>query len=165
MFDEMLAIKRFREQQAELALLRQRQRRIEAIKKAEKARERLKSYQDWAEKKEQLMYRDLCSKIVLPREIGNVLTEVADMKMNEGLYVSAVDSADNDVTQEEHTLAECRELHEKTVRMTGKFTEIASVYWDKFEQEKLKFEDNELEEAAAVSKRNIDMDFDDFEAA
>ena len=161
MFDEMLAIKRFREQQAELALLRQRQRRLEALEQVNIARESLKKYQVFAEEKERGLYRDLCEKLVQPREIENVLIEVAEMKVNEHSYATAVETAVDVVDQENETLTECRLLHEQTVRMTGKFTEIASVYWDQFAQEKLKLEDNELEEVAAISKRNGDMSFED----
>jgi type III secretion protein O len=163
MFDEMLSIKRFREKQAELALLRQRQRRSIAIVKADETRVRLEKYRDWAQKKEKAMYSSLCSQIVRPRDIESVLAEVAELRVSEGHYVSAVNLADEELKQEAHALDERRVEHEYTVRMTRKFTEIAEVYWESMAQEAMKVEDNELEEIAGISKESFFSAFDESE--
>lgn len=150
MFDDMLAIKRFREQQAELALLRQRQRRVMAENVVETARISLERYQDWAQEHEQSLYRELCGRIVRPRDINEVLEQVAEMKTGETRHVSALESAREMLEQEIVVLGERRGEHAQTVRMTGKFLELAQSYWDEVSQQRNRTEDDELEEVASL---------------
>lgn len=156
MFDQMLGIKRFREQQAELALMRQRQRRANAVREADEAQNRLATYRDWAKEQEQSMYRDLCNRIVRPRDIENVLSEVAGLRRDESDYASVWRSASETVDLETQVLGECRNAHELTVKSTKKFTEVAEVYWDDLAQMQNKKEDNELEEIASLSRGGAD---------
>lgn len=150
MFDEMLGIKRIREQQSELALVRQQQRRVEAVQEAEKARDRFSRYRDWAKMTEQSMYRDLCERVVRPREIEAVLNEVADFKKNESHYASAWEAAKERVDEETKLLSDCRSVHADMVRLTEKFSEFAKAYWNDIAQEQNKKEDGELEEMASL---------------
>lgn len=151
MFVEMLAIKHFREQQAELTLSRQRQRRVEAVQEADQARRLLETYRDWAQEQERSMYRDLCERVVRPRDIEDVLSQVANLRKNEVYYASESKSADEKLGHETQVLAECQGAHAQTVRMTKKFTELAEAYWDDVAQIQNKKEDNELEEVASLS--------------
>ncbi|MVW78585.1 type III secretion system stalk subunit SctO [Bordetella sp. 02P26C-1] len=158
MFDEMLAIKRFREQQAELALLRQRQRRAEAEDKVETARVSLAKYQDWAQEHERALFRELCERIVRPRDIQDVLGKVAEMKLDESQYASALEAARETLEQEIVTLGERREEHVQTVRMTGKFLELAQSHWDEMAQQESRKEDGALEEVASLLWERPDSD-------
>lgn len=150
MFDEMLAIKRFREQQAELALLRQQQRRAQAEDKVDAARVTLEKYKDWAQEHERTLFRELCERIVRPREIQEVLGKVAELKHNENGYACALEEARETLQEENIVLGERRNEHAHTVRMTGKFFELAQTYWDEVAQQRDRTEDSELEEVASL---------------
>lgn len=158
MFDEMLAIKRFREQQAELALLRQRQRRAQAEDQADAARVTLEKYQDWAQEHERTLFRELCERIVRPRDIHEVLGKVAEMKLSENQYVHALETARETLEEEIVVLGERRSEHAQTVRMTGKFLELAQSYWDEVAQQQNRTEDGELEEVASLLWERPDID-------
>ena len=82
-FDELLAIKRFREGQAEIAVSRQRLRQAEADAARQASEQALTDFREAAERREREMYRDLCSRVVRVREIENVLQGVAGLREGE----------------------------------------------------------------------------------
>lgn len=157
-FNEMLAIKRFREQQAELAFIRQRHRRAEAERESEQAEDRLDKFRKWARAREQSMYTELCDRVVRVREIENVLQEVADLRKNESDYESALQQADETLDQETEALSESRQTHMQTVRMSNKFVELANVHQDGVILMQNSKEDQELEEVASLVRERSDWD-------
>lgn len=82
-FDELLAIKRFREGQAEIAVSRQRLRHAEADAARLASEQALADFRDESERRERAMYRDLCSRVVRVREIEDVLQGVAGLREGE----------------------------------------------------------------------------------
>lgn len=151
MFSELLRIKRFREQQAELAFMRQRQRRAEAQERANKARDSLQTFRDYARAQEQSMYAGLCERVVRVRDIDTVLQEVAQMRKDEGYYESALQQADDALTQEIDALSDCRRTHTHTVRLSNKFLELVQAHQDEESQLQNNQEEQELEEVAALA--------------
>lgn len=151
-FDELLSIKRFREDQAELAFRQQRQACHEAEQEAETARQQLKSFQQWAERHELELYNDLCSRAVRIREIEQVLEDVAFMRSNEEAHRQAVEEARQRHEHELEALASCRELHRDACRQTEKFIELARLHLHEQLQELEKKEDLEMEEAAMLAR-------------
>ena len=124
-FDELLAIKRFREGQAEIAVSRQRLRHAEADAAKRGSEAALVSYRDEAERHEQAMYSDLCSRVVRVREIENVLQGVAGLREGERQHEQAVETAAQQLEHESKALAASRQQHQQAVRLTGKFVELA----------------------------------------
>lgn len=149
MFNELLAIKQFREQQAELAFMRQRRRRVAAEQETEKARNRLDRFREWAQAREQSMYAGLCERVVRVREIETVLQEVAQLRQDEISYESILQKADEALDQEIKVLGECRQTHMQAMRMRTKFVELATAYEDDLVQLQNNQEDQELEEVAS----------------
>ena len=158
MFDQMLAIKRFREQQAELAFTRQRLRRAEAEKATEMAHDRLEEFRDWARARERSMYDDLCVRVVRVREIEHVLHEVSSLRRDEGHYETALRDAGEILDKETQVLGACRQAHMQTVRMSNKFVELANVYEEGMLQMQNSKEDQELEEVASLVRDRYDWD-------
>jgi len=156
MFDQMLAIKRFREQQAELEFIRQRLRRTEAEQETEKAQDRLNEFRDWAREREAAMYDDLCERVVRVREIEGVLYEVSQLRKDEGYYESVLHKANDTLEEETHVLSERRQAHMQTVRMSNKFVELANVYHEGETQIRNNKEDLELEEVASLVRDRVD---------
>lgn len=151
MFSELLTIKRLRENEAELAFMRQRQRRTEAQERVDKARSRLQTFRNHARSQEQSMYEGLCERVVRVRDIETVLQEVAQLRKDEGFYESALQKADETLDQEIDALSECRRTHTHTVRQSNKFLELVKVYQNEETQLQNSQEDQELEEVAALT--------------
>lgn len=161
MFDQMLAIKRFREQQAELEFMRQRLRRTEAEQETEKAQDRLEKFRDWAREREASMYDDLCERMVRIREIEGVLYEVSQLRKDEDYYESVLQKANDTLERETHVLSERRQAHMQTVRMSNKFVELANDYHEGETQMRNSKEDLELEEVASLVRDRVDWNDND----
>lgn len=157
-FDELLAIKRFRENQAELAVARQRRRMVEADEAREQARIALETYQRQAQEHEQAMYSDLCQRLVRVREIEQVLESVALLRAGERDHEKTLQQAVEKLEQEVRELTSRRDQHQQAVRMTGKFVELARVYLDAFLKALEQKEDLEMEEAASVARDREDWE-------
>jgi len=158
MFDELLAIKRFREGQAEIAVAHQRQVLVAAEQELEAANQRLVDYRAWSERRERDMYDDLCSRIVRVREIEDVMQGVADLRGGERQHEAQVQSADDQVRTEEQALTERRETHRLASRMTEKFIELARLHLEAYLLEQERKEDLEMEEAASVRRDREDWE-------
>lgn len=156
MFDDLLAIKRFREGQVEIAVAQQRQVLVAAERELEAANRRLLDYRGWSERRERDMYDDLCSRIVRVREIEDVMQGVADLRTGERQHESQVQSADDQVKTEEVALTERRESHRLATRMTEKFIELARLHLAAYMLEQERKEDLEMEEAASVRRDRED---------
>ncbi|WP_144630588.1 type III secretion system stalk subunit SctO [Bordetella genomosp. 13] len=157
-FDELLAIKRFREGQAELAVARQRQLHAQAETAQEKAEDDLRQYLGWARQRERDMYQDLCSRTVRVREIEDVLAGVADLRQGEQRQHEHVAEARKHVAREAEALAARRVDHRDASRMTEKFVELAQMHLDAHLKELERKEDLEMEEAASVARDREDWE-------
>ena len=155
-FGELLAIKRFREGQAELAVARQRKIHAEAEHQRDVASEQLVEYKIWAQHQEDGFYQDLCSRVVRVREIENVLEGVAELRHGERDHQARVETADKNVTVQAETLAERRLSHRLASCMTEKFVELAQIHLAEHVRELERKEDSEMEEAASVARERDD---------
>ncbi|MGE8689098.1 MAG: type III secretion system stalk subunit SctO [Achromobacter sp.] len=165
-FDELLAIKRFREGQAEIAVSRQRLRHAEADAARRASEAALASFRNEAVRHEQALYRDLCSRVVRVREIETVLQDVAGLREGERRHEQAVEAAGRRLDEEAQALAVSRQQHQLAVRLTGKFVELARIHLDEHMKALEQKEDLEMEEAASVSRDREDWEqHEEFEPA
>jgi len=165
-FRELMAIKRFREGQAELAVTRQRQALAEAERQRLEALERLDEYRVWSERREQDMYQDLCSRLVRVRDIEDVMQGVAELRQGEHDCETRVERAADQERQETEALVERREAHRNATRMVEKFVQLASLHAADELRELERKEDLEMEEAASVARDRDDwQQHDEYEPA
>ncbi|MFA1686164.1 YscO family type III secretion system apparatus protein [Achromobacter dolens] len=165
-FDELLAIKRFREGQAEIAVSRQRLRHAEAEAARQASEQALVDFREESERRERAMYRDLCSRVVRVREIESVLQGVAGLREGERQREQALDQAAQRLRDEAQALAERRGQHQQAVRLTGKFVELASIHLAEHLKALEHKEDMEMEEAASLSRDREDWEqHEEFEPA
>ncbi|CUI28083.1 type III secretion protein [Achromobacter xylosoxidans] len=157
-FDELLAIKRFREGQAEIAVSRQRLRHAEADAARLASEQALADSRDESERRERAMYRDLCSRVVRVREIEDVLQGVAGLREGERQREQALEQAAQRLGDEARALAERRDQHQQAVRLTGKFVELASLHLAEHLKALEHKEDMEMEEAASLSRDREDWE-------
>jgi type III secretion protein O len=157
-FDELLAIKRFREGQAELAVARQRQLHAEAERQRDTAREQLAEYKIWAQRQEDELYEDLCSRVVRVSEIEDVLDGVTELREGERERETRVETAVEQVNTEAEALVQRRLVHRTATRMVEKFVELARVHLVEYLHEVERKEDLEMEEAASISRDRNDWE-------
>lgn len=157
-FDELLAIKRFREDQAELAMVRQRLAHARTQAELARAEQDLRDYLDWSRQRERGLYADLCRRIVRVREIESVLEDVAGLRHGKLDRENEVENARGELQRQARALAQCRQAHQEATRVTGKFVELAERHWAAHLQALERKEDAELEEAAAVARDREDWE-------
>jgi len=163
-FHELLAIKRFREGQAEIAVARQRGALAEAEQHRVQAAEQLDGYRQWSLQRERDMYRDLCSRLVRVRDIEDVMQGVSDLRQGERDREARVEAAAEQERAEAQRLAERREAHREASRMVSKFIELASLHAADQLRELERKEDLEMEEAASVARDHDEwQQHDDYE--
>ncbi|OZI33078.1 type III secretion protein [Bordetella genomosp. 1] len=158
MFDELLAIKRFREGQAEIAVARQRQVLQDARDGEQAALRSLDDFRGWADAHERELYGDLCRRTVRVREIESVLQDVAGLREGERQHEQALDAARAAAEREESALQARRDDHRQATRMSEKFVELARSHFDAQLREAERKEDLEMEEAASVARDRDDWE-------
>lgn len=151
-FNELLAIKRYREQQAEIALQSQR-RLLEAIQqKQEQAARALSDYQRYAQETEAALYNDLYKQSVRISAINHVLACVRTMQAHEAALHQDLQAIQNDLNDAQARFADALNQHRKTSRATEKFIELAQIHHDAALQEDERQEDMEMEEVASIRR-------------
>ncbi len=158
MFDELLAIKRFREGQAEVRVARERTAHQEAEAARETAKQVLARFRIEAQERELAMYSDLCSRVVRPREIEDVMQGVAGLRDAERQRETDVERASEREQAALQQLKLARDDHKIATRMTEKFVELARIHLDEHLRELEYKEDMEMEEAASVRRDREDWE-------
>lgn len=157
-FDELLAIKRFRESQAEMAVSKQRNAHAEAERAYQYACEQLASFREWARRRELEMYGDLCSRVVRVRDIEAVIEGVAALRAGERERQVRIEEAAERVRREAEALQQRRDEHRQATRMVEKFIELARLHFAEYMRELERKEDLEMEEAASVARDREDWE-------
>lgn len=145
---DLLRIKVFREQKAERQLAVARQRLKEAEVALQSARHTLDNFVADSRKKEKALYDELCSRIVLLRDIHSVQIDIQLFRERAEELGQEVDAA---VQARDSALdgeREAREQHRLAVRMREKFSEMMRLVEEERDVELGRLEEGELEEAA-----------------
>lgn len=156
MLRDLLAIKRFREGQAETAMRQQRQAWLEAQAQRQAAEELLARLLAEGVLAEQGLYADLCSRLVRLREIEAVQQAVAALRLREQQQQDALDAAQQQLATAQQAFEQARAEHKEAARQTSKFVDLASAFAVLDAQESERREDLEMEEAASVVRERED---------
>lgn len=151
-FKELLAIKRYREQQAEIALQSQR-RLLETIqKKHGQAARALLDFQHYAQQKEAALYEDLYRQSVRISAIHYVLASVRAMQEHEATLHDALQTLQDELDDAQNRFSSAQEHHRKASRTTEKFIELAQTHHDIALQQGERQDDMEMEEIASMRR-------------
>lgn len=155
---DLLRIKIYREEKAELALARARQFLVQADEALDEARRSLQNHKRESERKEREMYADLCTRLVFLRELDDVTLDMQLMKEQTARHEQAVKEAKEARDIAAERLDQAKQDHRDAVRMREKFSEMLRIVDDERNTEVLRLEDLELEEAASTrfSKQKAD---------
>lgn len=157
-FKELLAIKRFREEKAELAMRKQRMALLAATEARDGARQRLDDYRAYALRQEQEMYADLCQRLVNLRDIEHVQGSVILLRGQEREHEGSLDQAETFRDSQEQLLADRKADHQQASRMKEKFVQLAQVHAEQALREVERKEDLDLEEAAETRRDREDWE-------
>jgi len=155
---ELLAIKSFRENKAEMAVHRQRTTLREAQEQFERALRELDDFRGWATRREREMFDDLCARTVRLRDIQAVQENVAEMRGQEHQHVQMHDQAQDRRTQEEVALDTAKQAHADATRMKEKFAELVRNHTVEVLYELERKEDAEMEEVAETRRDRSDWE-------
>ncbi|MBS1196647.1 MAG: type secretion protein [Proteobacteria bacterium] len=161
-FDEILSIKNFRENRAELAMFKQRTVLEAAMAARDEAQKILSAFIEEALRREHNLYQDLCSRLVRLRDIESVQMEVVDLRHREHGYEENLVKSEQARTAEEQRLDEAKQCHQQAVIMKQKFVELVEVYNDEYMKQAERAEDAEMEEVAELRHDRVEWG-DDFE--
>ncbi|MET1115643.1 MAG: YscO family type III secretion system apparatus protein [Comamonas sp.] len=156
MMRDLLAIKRFREGQAETAMRRERQAFQEAQARRVAAQELLARLLAEGALAEQQLYQDLCARVVRLRDIEEVQQAVAALREREQRQQEVLEAAQHALEAAQLQLDQARQVHKDAARQTSKFVDLATSFaaLDALESERR--EDLEMEEAASVVRERED---------
>lgn len=156
MLRDLLAIKRFREGQAETMVRQQRHAWLEAQAERQAAEDLLARLLAEGVLAENQLYEDLCSRLVRLRDIENVQQSVAALRLREQQQQDALEAAQQELDAAQQALDQARLAHKEAARQTSKFIDLASSFavLDALESERR--EDLEMEEAASVVRERED---------
>ena len=161
MLRDLLAIKRFREGQAEAAM-RERRHALQQVQQeridAEALLARLLAEGVLAE---QQLYTDLCTRMVRLREIEDVYQSVAALRQREQQQQDALDAAQRALEEAAQRFDQARLQHKEAARQTSKFIDLASTFASVQALESERREDLEMEEAASVVREREDWNSTD----
>lgn len=145
---DLLRIKEFREHKAERHLAVARLRVKEAEAGLHSAREALENFLVESERKEKAMYADLCSRIVLLRDINSVQIDVQLSRERADELAGEVETALQTRDAALEAERDAREQHRLAVRMREKFSEMMRMVKEERDFELGRLEEGELEDAA-----------------
>ncbi len=156
--NELLSIKTFREGKAEVAVRKQRQVLAEATEHRDRAQVQLQDFELFAQRREQELFQDLCSKVVVVREILEVNGQVGEMKAQTLHYRQALDTAETQRLDESRALDERKQAHMQATRIKEKFIELARLHAAEELAALERKEDAELEEVAETRRDRSDRE-------
>ena len=157
-FDELLAIKRFRENQAEAAMRHQRSMLRDATAAREAAETLLQRLLKEGLQTEHRLYQELCQRIVHLRDIEQVQQTVASLRQQEAAQHDTVQATIRAQTQAQQLLNAARAEHQHASRQTSKFIDLARAYDATQALEAERKEDLEMEEAASITRDREDWE-------
>jgi hypothetical protein len=143
---DLVRIKIFREEKAELAMLKAKTKLLIAEESLDNARKVLRKHKEECIAREKELYDDLCTRLVLLKDINSVTLDVQLMAEETTRLDDDVEKSKEarDVASED--LAAAKAVHREAVQMRQKFMEVKDVIDAEKLAELMRKEDLEMEE-------------------
>jgi hypothetical protein len=143
---DLVRIKIFREEKAELAMLKAKTKLLIAEESLDNARKVLRKHKEDCIAREKELYDDLCTRLVLLKDINSVTLDVQLMAEETTRLDDDVEKSKEarDVASED--LAAAKAVHREAVQMRQKFMEVEDVIDAEKLAELMRKEDLEMEE-------------------
>jgi len=155
--DELLRIKRFREDKSERELIRARHALAQSTRLVEQTHRERDRYYAKADRQERELYRDLCSRVVRLTDLDGVAYEVDQMRGEKIRHEERLDEVREQKEKAAELADEARQRHVEAVLEREKFSELsreAALEQERFEQRR---EDAEMEEVRTLPSMAVRM--------
>jgi type III secretion protein O len=159
--NELLNLKRYREDKAEMAVARCRLLLAEVTKRTQEAHEALVDYQQWSVQHERDMYGAVYGRVVRPRDLEHLREDVVMLRVQERALNEAVTKVEAERAQADSAIRESRQAHERATRTREKFVQLVQAQSEEIRLEVERKEDVELEDLYAVARDRDDWGSDD----
>lgn len=147
--NDLLRIKKFREDKAEMALARAKVNLLESEVALNRAKNILKEHILEAKRKEDFLFADLYVRLVRLKDIDSVALDMTLIKEETGKLEENLSAAKDLRESAKFSEEEAKIAHRDAVRMREKFTELVEENNTEKLLEAQRFEDLELEEAGS----------------
>ena len=143
---DLVRIKIFREEKAELAMLKAKAKLISAEEALDNARKVLRKHKEDCIAREKELYDDLCTRLVLLKDINSVTLDVQLMAEETTRLDEEVEKSKEAREVASEDLAAAKAVHRDAVQMRQKFMEVKDVIDAEKLAELIRKEDLEMEE-------------------
>jgi type III secretion protein O len=161
MLDELLFIKRFREQQAETLVFRSRADLAQARRAEDEASALLERFRVQAQADEQAWYQALCERPVKLREITRVQEDVSMLRAAERAHEQSLEQAGAQRASAQQAYAEASQRMRDASAVREKFVELVRREHLAASREHERREELEFEELSSVRRDREDWGSDD----
>jgi type III secretion protein O len=151
-FDELLSIKEFREDQAELGLKKAQNEVTHARREHDELTALLEAFRKQAQEQEAAWYATLCASVVKLRDITDVREDVAMLREGERQRQDKTDKAARVLEQRIEHSKEARACLRQATAVKDKFVDLATSVADEAARELQRKEDLEMEEVSAIRR-------------
>ncbi|MDB5840447.1 MAG: type secretion protein [Herminiimonas sp.] len=164
--EDLLRIKEFREQKAEIELAKGRRALAAASEALQRARDELQERRTSCDSKERAMYADLCSRLVKLVEIDAVGIDVEEMRKEVTRFEELLETAKSERETAAQHLEQAKAGYQAATRMREKFSELVRFSETERDAESQRTEDSEMEEVRVKGPvRDDDRETQEYGAA
>jgi len=161
--DELLRLKRHREDKAEMRLARCRLELAEVRRREQEAQEALVSYQRWSAHHEKNLYGALYGQIVRPRVLETLRDDVVMLRVKERALTETARKIETEISNADAAVRDSRTAHQQASRVREKFVQLVLAQSETLRVEAERKEDSELEELYVVRKDDTEWETPDDE--
>lgn len=163
MLDELLELKEYREEKAEMRLARSRLVLAEVTRRTDEARTALVEYRRWSAEHEVGLYGALYGQLVRLRQLEHLREDVVILRMREHSLAESLTKVEGERTQADGAVREARTAHEQATRIREKFVQLVEAQSEEIRLEDERREDLELEDLYAIRRDREDWQENDDE--
>jgi type III secretion protein O len=154
---DLFRIKKFREDKAELNVVKEKKLLNIAIEERDQAHKNLLDYEDFKKKQEDEIYKNLYSRLVKIKDINEVSEDVKIMQNEVERLTGVLSGMKDKCIAAKAAVEQAKKLHQEAIRMREKYAEILKI------NEEEEFIAMQLREELAIEETivipNIQHDF------
>jgi hypothetical protein len=158
MLNELLRLKVYREEKAEMGLARCRFALAEVGRRADESREALTGYQRWSAEHELGLFGAVYGRLVRARDLEHLREDVVVLRLKERTLQESLDTVEVEHGHAEVAVRESRAVHEQAGRIREKFVQLVSVQSEEIRLETERQEDIEMEELYTIRRDREDWE-------
>ncbi len=124
---DLYRIKKFREDKAELHLVKVRKFLILAIEERDQAQKILEDYEDYRKKQEAELFKNLYSRLVKIKDINEVSEDIKIMQDEVEKLSDVLSLMQEKLAKAKEAVEEAKVLHQEAIRMREKYSEALKI--------------------------------------